>query len=281
MKDIIILNNVSYCIKNSENFILKDINLNIKQGEFIAVVGRNGSGKSTFAKLLNGVLKPTFGNVTVNSMNTLDEKYSYEIKSNVGMVFQNPDNQFISGTVEEEIAFGLENLCVPSEKMELKIKKSLEIVGLSGLEKKSISELSGGQKQCLNIASIISMNPKVIVFDEPTSMIDPQGRKKILDLIKEINTKYKTTVILITHFMEEALAANKVLLLEKGILTEEKSPFEFFSNSSFTKYIKPMQSAEILLFLKDLGYDVSMKSFTSHDCAEEIIKILERKKSKC
>ncbi len=281
MENIISLNHVSYNIKNSKTLILDDINLNIKQGEFIAVVGKNGSGKSTFAKLLNGILKPTFGNVTINSMNTLDESFSYEIKSTVGMVFQNPDNQIISGTVEEEIAFGLENLCVPQEKMELKIKKSLETVGLNGFEKKSISELSGGQKQCLNIASTISMNPKVIVFDEPTSMIDPQGRKNILNLIKNINKKYRTTIILITHFMEEALAANRILVLEKGILTEEKNPLEFFSNNSFTKCIKPMQSAEILLFLKNLGYDVFMKSFTSHDCAEEIIRILERKKSKC
>lgn len=272
MNKFIELKNVSY--ESNGRKILKNINFEIHKGDFISVVGPNGSGKSTLAKHLNGVLIPSCGDVTVNGENTKIEENLFEIRKKVGMVFQNPDNQIVASTAEEEIAFGLENLCVPACKMKEKIKNALEKVGLNGFEKNLTHTLSGGQKQRLNIASVYAMMPEMIVFDEPTSMLDPEGRKSILRLIKNLNENERITVILITHFMSEALLSDKTVLIENGEITKIAKPEEIFSSEFCTEFISPTQSAEILFFLKNLGFDVSLKALSEEQCVNEIIKIL-------
>ena len=272
MNKFIELKNVSYELNGRK--ILKNINFEINKGDFISIVGPNGSGKSTLAKHLNGILIPTCGDVTVNGENTKNEEKLFEIRKKIGMVFQNPDNQIIASTAEEEIAFGLENICVPACEMKGKIKKALKEVGLSGFEKNLSHTLSGGQKQRLNIASIYAMMPETIIFDEPTSMLDPEGRKDILKLIKNLNENEGITTVLITHFMSEALISNKTILVENGEITKIAKPEEIFASESCTEFISPTQSAEILFFLKSLGFDVSLKAFGEKNCANEIIKIL-------
>lgn len=261
----------------SDKYIIKNITFQIEKGEFIALIGSNGSGKSTLAKHLNGLLLPTSGEVVINGMNTKDENMQSEIRKKVGIVFQNPDNQIIACTVEEEIAFGLENLSVAREKMDFIIESVLKKVNLSEFRNKSVTSLSGGQKQRLNIASVIAMEPEILVLDEPTSMLDPMGRKSVLDLIKMINSINKTTVILITHSMEEALLADKAILMSSGIIKFFDSPYKLFSNKNVSEAfnISPTQSLEILLFLKNLGYDVSLEALDTKKCASEIIKLLE------
>ncbi len=263
-----------------EFYILKNVTFQIEKGEFIAVLGANGSGKSTLAKHINGLLLPSDGEVLVDGMNTKDENVWSEIRRKVGVVFQNPDNQIIASTVEEEIAFGLENLCVPREKMDFIIDKALEEVNLLELRSAPVTSLSGGQKQRLNIASIIAMNPEIIVLDEPTSMLDPAGRKSILECLERIRDIHKTTVILITHSMEEAMAADKAMLLGGGIIKFFNSPCKLFSDKNINEIvnISPTQSMEILLFLKKSGYDVSLHAIDTKSCANEIIKLLESNK---
>lgn len=272
MNKFINLKNVSYELNGRK--ILKNINFEINKGDFVSIVGPNGSGKSTLAKHLNGILIPTCGDVTVDGENTKNEEKLFEIRKKVGMVFQNPDNQIIASTAEEEIAFGLENICVPACEMDKKIKKALKEVGLSGFEKNLSHTLSGGQKQRLNIASVYAMKPEAIIFDEPTSMLDPEGRKDILKLIKNLNENEGITTILITHFMSEALLSNKTILVKNGEIAKIAKPEEIFASESCTEFISPTQSAEILFFLKNLGFDVSLKAFGEENCANEIIKIL-------
>ena len=279
MNKIIEFQDVCYGYRK-EAYILKNLNFRIEKGEFIAVLGSNGSGKSTLAKHLNGLLLPCSGNVFINGMNTKDEQLQSQIKKKVGVIFQNPDNQILAGTVEEEIAFGLENLCIPRENMDLIINNALKEVNLLSYRHKSVNSLSGGQKQRLNIASIIAMNPEILVLDEPTSMLDPGGRKNILECIKRINSIRKTTVILITHSIEEAMLADKAMLINNGVINFFDFPNKLFSYNSLNEFynISPTQALEILLFLKKSGYDVSLEAIDIKSCAREIIKLLESTK---
>lgn len=282
MKKFISLENVTYkstdIYSNISTTLLENINFFVNQGEFISIMGPNGCGKSTLARLLNGTLLPTSGEVYIDGLNT--KSNVLEVKKKVGMVFQNPDNQIISSTVEEEIAFGLENLCVPAKEIGPIIKNTLHEVGLDGFEKKSINSLSGGQKQKLVIAGILAMKPEVIVFDEPTSMLDPDSKKNILSTILKLKNIHKITVILITHYINEALHSDRVVLMDKAKIITIKSPKELFSDIELIEKsgILPLASTDILHFLKANGYNVDMSKFCNSECADEIIKILEKAK---
>ncbi len=277
---IIEFKNVSYEYfdkwNNTKITALKNINLNINKGEFITLMGPNGSGKSTLAKHINGLLTPTTGDIYINKINTKDERYSTELKKMVGMVFQNPDNQMVASTVEEEIAFGLGNLCFAPEQMHKIIKETLKKVGMEGFEEKPVYSLSGGQKQRLAIAAVIAMNPEIIVLDEPTSMLDPEGKKEVLNLLKELNKLQNITIILITHYIEEALTSDKIIIIENNQISNFANPKDIFSdyeNIKTNKFI-PLDTTDILFFLKSKGYDVSLKAFEPQSCANEIIKLV-------
>jgi len=208
---------------------LNGVSLRIEQGEFVAIIGHNGSGKSTLAKHLNVLLLPDQGTVTVNGMDTKDIENLWKIRQQVGMVFQNPDNQLIATTVEEDVAFGPENLGIEPLKIRHLVDEALVCVGMSEYKKRAPHLLSGGQKQRVAIAGVVAMRPKVLVFDEPTAMLDPLGRKEVMDTVVKLNQEEGLTVVHITHFMEEAVLADRVIVMENGSIVMEGSPREIFS----------------------------------------------------
>ncbi len=205
------------------------VNLDVNQGDFIAILGHNGSGKSTLAKHINAILYPTEGTVWVDGKDTSDDANLWEVRQKAGMVFQNPDNQIIGQVVEEDVGFGPENLGVPTEEIWERVKESLKAVGMYEFRKHSPNKLSGGQKQRVSIAGVIAMHPKCIVLDEPTAMLDPNGRKEVIRAARALNDVEEITVILITHYMEEIIHANKVFVMDKGKVAMEGTPKEIFS----------------------------------------------------
>jgi len=208
---------------------LTNINLTIKPGEFVAIIGPNGSGKSTLAKLFNGIFVPTQGDIFVDGLNTKDKDKIWEIRRKAGMVFQNPDNQIVATIVEEDVAFGPENLGIPPKEIRQRIDEALRIVELTEFAHKAPHLLSGGQKQRVAIAGILAMKPDCIILDEPTAMLDPVGRNEVISTIKKLNKQEGKTIILITHFMQEAVCADRVLVMEKGKIVMEGKPKEIFS----------------------------------------------------
>lgn len=206
-----------------------EVNLDIKEGEFIAILGHNGSGKSTLAKHMNAILSPTEGTIYVGGMDTTEDKYLWDIRRTAGMVFQNPDNQIIGQLVEEDVGFGPENMGVPTKEIWERVEESLKAVGMYAYRKHSPNKLSGGQKQRVSIAGVLAMHPKCIVLDEPTAMLDPQGRKEVIRAIRALNDVEKITIILITHYMEEVVYADKVFVMDKGQIRMQGTPREIFS----------------------------------------------------
>lgn len=217
---------------------LKDVNLSIEQGDFVAVLGHNGSGKSTFAKHLNSLLIPTEGTVWVDGMDTTDEKCVWDIRQAAGMVFQNPDNQIIGTVVEEDVGFGPENMGVPTDEIWERVEKALKAVGMYGFRKASPNKLSGGQKQRVAIAGIVAMKPKCIVLDEPTAMLDPNGRKEVIKTLHELNKKENVTVILITHYMDEVVDADRVVVMDDGKVVMDGTPRDIFSQVDRLKELR-------------------------------------------
>lgn len=214
--------------ENGEFWALRDISFTIDEGEFVAILGPNGSGKSTLAKHLNALMLPTTGQVWVNGMLTSDEANHWPIRQIAGMVFQNPDNQIVATTVEEDVAFGPENLGLPSLEIRNRVDAALELVGMSAYKQHAPHLLSGGQKQRVSIAGVIAMRPKCLIMDEPTAMLDPRGRLEVMDTIRRLNQEEGITVILITHFMEEAVHADRTLILERGQIVMTGSPQDTF-----------------------------------------------------
>ena len=208
---------------------LDGVNLHINPGEFVAVIGANGCGKSTLARHLNALLVPDSGKVEVAGMNTLDDDKLWNIRQTVGMVFQNPDNQIVAAIVEEDVAFGLENVGVPSPEILPRVEKALEAVGMLEYRKHAPHRLSGGQKQRVAIAGIMALEPKCLVLDEPTAMLDPKGRKQIMETVKKLQKEKNITIVYITHFMNEAIQADRVVVMDKGKITLEGNPKEVFS----------------------------------------------------
>lgn len=254
--------NFSYKNNSEENekdstLALNNLNLSIKKGEFVAILGHNGSGKSTLAKLLNGQIFPTKGDILICGMNTKDEKKIWDIREKCSMVFQNPDNQMVATTVENEVAFGPENLQVKNPELRERVEEAIKLVGMQDYVKRSPSALSGGQKQRVSIAGVIAMLSDCIIFDEPTAMLDPQGRNDVMDIIQTLNKKYKKTVVHITHYMEEAALADRIIVLNKGEKALEGSAREVFSK---VKEMKDLgltvpQVTEIAYELEKEGYN--------------------------
>ena len=240
---IIKIENVSYdfvSFDENENKIkqsaLKNINLQINEGDFLCIIGKNGSGKSTLGKLINGLYTPTEGDVFVFDNNTKNEEKILEIRKNVGMVFQNPDNQIVASIVEEEIAFGLENIGMPTEQMRKNVDDVLSKLNILNLKRHSTNKLSGGQKQRVALCSVLAMKPKVIIFDEPTAMLDMKARLDFIDLIYELNKNEKITIILITHFMEEIRKSDRVIVIDDGNLALDTTPKQIFLDNNISKY---------------------------------------------
>lgn len=215
-----------------------EVDLDVKQGDFVAVLGHNGSGKSTLAKHLNAILYPTEGTVWVDGKDTTEEKYLWEIRQTAGMVFQNPDNQIIGQVVEEDVGFGPENMGVPTKEIWERVEESLKAVGMYQYRKHSPNKLSGGQKQRVSIAGVIAMHPKCIILDEPTAMLDPNGRKEVIRAVRALNQAEEITVILITHYMEEIIHADKAIVMDKGHIAMQGSPREIFSQVERLKELR-------------------------------------------
>ncbi len=240
-------------------FAVDELNFTIEDGEFVSIIGRNGSGKSTCAKLMNGLLLPESGTVLVQNVETSNAEMIWEIRSNVGMVFQNPDNQIIGATVEEDVAFGPENLGIPHDEMVERVYRSIDRVGLKGFEKKEPHLLSGGQKQRVAIAGILAMNPKCIVLDEATAMLDPVGRREVMKVITELNRDYNITVVLITHHMDEVALTKRAILIDKGRLIADGSPREVFSQKDeiYEAGLELPQITQLFYRIKnELQYDI-------------------------
>ena len=217
---------------------LNDVNLEIKQGDFIAILGHNGSGKSTFAKHINALLYPSEGTIFVDGKDTSEDENLWDIRQSAGMVFQNPDNQIIGQIVEEDVAFGPENLGVPTEEIWKRVEESLKNVGMYDYKHRSPNRLSGGQKQRVSIAGVLAMQPKCIILDEPTAMLDPMGRKEVINAVTKLNKTQGITVILITHYMEETVNADRIFVMDKGEVAMEGTPKEIFSQVEKLKSLR-------------------------------------------
>ena len=222
------INDVKYSYENSETEALRGVSISIADGEFVAIVGHNGSGKSTLAKMLNALQLPSSGSVTVFGMDTADESKTLDIRKKVGMVFQNPDNQIVTTVVEEDVGFGPENLGIPTEEILRRVHDALEAVHMLDYAKSAPHMLSGGQKQRIAIAGMLAIEPQVLVLDEATAMLDPLGRKDILRIVKDLNRKKGITVIMITQYMEEAVIADRVIVMNEGLVAFEGTPAEVF-----------------------------------------------------
>jgi len=257
--------------------VLKGINLNIAKGEFLAVLGHNGSGKSTFAKLLNGIYIPSSGSVKVDGKNTSDEESIFEIRKNVGMVFQNPDNQIVATVVEEDVAFALENLGIPSAEIRERVDSALKSVGLYEERKKAPHMLSGGQKQRVAIAGVIALRPSYIVLDEPTAMLDPVGRAEVMEVLHKLKNEFGLSVILITHNMDEAAEADRIVIINDGEVICDGKPPEVFSQVEMLKSVglDVPQTTELLYELRKEGAEVSINKLSVAECVAELEKLLE------
>ena len=257
---------------------LKDVTAQIKKGEFTAIIGTNGSGKSTLARHLNALLIPTEGELIVEGMRTSDAGRAWDIRQKVGMVFQNPDNQLVAAVVEEDVAFGPENLGVPPEEIRERVDLALEKVGMTSYRKQAPSMLSGGQKQRVAIAGVLAMKPDCIVLDEPTAMLDPKGRKEVMDTIHELNKTEGITIVLITHFMEEAVTADHILVIDRGVLKMEGTPREIFSQADKVTEIGldvPVP-ADLARRLRKKGMAISEKCMTDEELGEALCPFVSK-----
>ena len=282
MQDFIIsLKDVSFSYESEENTteVLHDISLDIKKGQFVAVLGHNGCGKSTLAKLFNAVLIPQQGKVLVKGVDTSDEDKLLDIRRNVGMVFQNPDNQIVASVVEEDVAFALENLGVEPTEIRQRVDDALKAVGMYEYRESAPYRLSGGQKQRIAIAGTIAMRPDCIVLDEPTAMLDPHGRREVMKTVHELNEKFGITVILITHYMDEAATADRVIVMNDGKVILDDEPKKVFWNVNLLKNIglDVPQSTEIIYDLREEGKEVAGYTLTAEECADQISQLLDKK----
>lgn len=262
--------------QNNEVLALAGINLTINPGEFVAIIGTNGSGKSTLAKHFNGLLLPTSGSCMVSGYDTQDEEHIWQIRQKVGMVFQNPDNQIVAAVVEEDVAFGLENIGVPSAEIRPRVDKALEAVGMTEYSQQAPYRLSGGQKQKIAIAGILALEPECIVFDEPTAMLDPVGRREIVKTVVSLNKEKKITVVYITHKMEEAILADRIIAMKDGKIVLSGNPHEVFSQVELLRELglEVPLAADIAQALTAGGHQLP-KQIITHQELEEALCLLK------
>lgn len=251
------------------------VDFDVQEGQFIAILGHNGSGKSTFAKHLNVLLRPTEGTLWIDGMDTKEEKYKWDIRQRVGMVFQNPDNQIIANVVEDDIGFGPENLGIPTDEIWKRVDYALDAVGMQAYRHHSPNKLSGGQKQRVAIAGVMAMKPKCIVLDEPTAMLDPNGRKEVIDAVTHLNQAEHVTVILITHHMDEVLKADKVFVMDDGKVVLSGTPKEVFSEVERLKEIalEVPQVTELAYELEKSGWDIPRGIITEEEFISQMNKL--------
>ncbi|MBU5315917.1 energy-coupling factor transporter ATPase [Clostridium bornimense] len=268
--------NVSYKYSESDLvFAVNNVNLEVKKGEFLAILGRNGSGKSTIAKNFNGLFIPTEGVMLVDNIDTRDEEKIWDIRQNVGMVFQNPDNQMVATVVEEDVAFGPENLGVPSEEIRERVDSALNKVKMLEFKRNAPHLLSGGQKQRVAIAGILAMEPKCIIFDEATSMLDPSGRKEIMDIMKKLNKDLGITIITITHYMNEAAEADRIIVMDKGEIRLQGTPREIFQNVAEIKKmgLDVPQMTELAFELRKEGININKDILSIDEMVRELCQL--------
>lgn len=258
--------------------VLKDISLEIQAGSFVAVLGHNGCGKSTLAKHMNAILLPSGGTVYVNGVDTRRDEEWLEVRRTVGMVFQNPDNQIVSNVVEEDVAFAPENLGVPTDEIRRRVDKALEIVGMSAYSTHAPHLLSGGQKQRVAIAGIIAMQPRCILLDEPTAMLDPSGRQEVMRVLRQLNREKGITVVLITHYMEEAAACDRVIVMDDGHVLMDDVPRKVFSHVAELRQVglDVPQTTELMTILKEAGLPVQADIIDEQECIEALEALLTR-----
>ena len=276
-KHLLDFQNVFYTYDEEENgvFAVKDISFTVDKGEYVVVLGHNGSGKSTLAKLSNSIFIPTKGKVFVDGMDTADEKNEFKIREKVGVVFQNPDNQIVASIVEEDVAFGPENLGVPPKTIRERVDNALKAVGMYDYRLHETHHLSGGQKQRVAIAGMIAMLPECIVFDEPTAMLDPQGRREVISTARKLNSE-GMSIVLITHFMEEAVYADKVIVVDNGRILAEGTPREIFAQTEMLLScgLDVPDTVKLSLLLKEKGVPLEGLPLTEEELTEEYLRIL-------
>ena len=262
-------------------FALNGVDLTIEKGSFVAIVGHNGSGKSTLAKQFNALYYPTTGDVIVDGMNTKDDEHLFDIRKRVGLVLQNPDNQIVAGVVEEDVAFGCENLGVPPEEIRQRVDAALQAVDMYDYRLHSPDKLSGGQKQRVAIAGIMAMEPECIVLDEPTAMLDPQGREEVMAAVRQLNREKGITIILITHYMEEAVLADRVVMMDSGKVFLSGTPQEVFSHTALLKQhrLDVPQVTELCDKLKGCGWEVPACVLNEEECVTALEKLLSADKN--
>lgn len=275
MGEFIKVDNVSFSY--DDNRVLNNISLSVQEGEFVALLGHNGCGKSTMAKLFNVLLSPQSGTVTIDGITAETEDDIYEIRSRVGLVLQNPDNQLVATVVEEDVAFGPENLGVPPQEIRRRVDSALKAVDMYEYRSHAPHKLSGGQKQRVAIAGIIAMEPRCIVLDEPTAMLDPKGRQEVMDTIRHLNKSMGITIVLITHYMDEAVQADRVIVMDKGSILTQGTPRQVFSKTELLKEhsLDVPQSVELMYTLKNrYGAAVNEMPLTPAECVQTLSEIL-------
>lgn len=281
--DFIKVDNISFIYDETEEahrkaglFVLKDVSFSVRKGEFVALIGHNGSGKSTIAKQLNAMLVPTEGKVYIDGMDTSDENLTYDIRRKVGLVLQNPDNQLVASVVEEDVAFGPENIGIPPEEIRDRVDDALKAVDMYDYRLHAPHKLSGGQKQRVAIAGIIAMKPDCIVLDEPTAMLDPKGRKEVMDTILKLNRKAGITIVMITHYMEEAVLADNVFVIDNGGVLLSGKPDEVFTQVELLKRhrLDVPQATELCYKLRSWGVELNKLPLFSDECIDLLKEVL-------
>ena len=275
MKSIIDVKNLSFRYKESQEYYdVKDITFHVKRGEWLSIVGHNGSGKSTTVRLIDGLLEAESGEIVIDGQR-LTEENVWNIRRQIGMVFQNPDNQFVGATVEDDVAFGLENQGLSRQEMKKRVEEALDLVGMLDFKKREPARLSGGQKQRVAIAGVVALRPAILILDEATSMLDPEGRRELIETVKEIRKDYDMTVISITHDLEEVAMSDRVLVMKKGEIESTSSPRELFSRNDLDQIgLDDPFSSQLKYSLSQNGYDLPENYLTESELEDKLWELL-------